>query len=180
VTAGWAVSSEIEIRAPRGAVYDALVDVPGYPELWRGMTRARTLVEEGDVAIVEIAAGDLQGGQAVFEVLHCPPDSMRFTQVRTRGGRGLSGRCDLSEDEEEGVTVASVEVHPQRWLVSPGTRRRLRQVIEEGLVALQARVEGVTAPAPSRRKILELVFSPGGLELRLEDAVYTLTRKEER
>lgn len=145
---------------PAGAqeLYRWLTDVARLREWLPGVARARVLIREGDIQVVEFEAPGLAGAPATFELVLSPARRLDWRQVGTLGERGLSGTLSLHPAADGGLETRVVgelrlRLPWHRWRAGGALSRAL----EQALAALRA-AAGHRLPAghAARRKILEV------------------------
>jgi uncharacterized protein YndB with AHSA1/START domain len=154
------IDAAVRLKADRDEVFARLTDYPRLNEWLPGVENARVLAREGDVVVAEVAALGLSAPSLVLELVHSPPNLVRFTRVDQYRGEGTSGTWELAEDED-GVELR-VRLRPGPSYAGVRGSRRLRNGLEHALEAIRRGVEEIASePEPEveaegRRKILEV------------------------
>ncbi len=166
------------LEVPRERAFAVLADDPRYPEWIPGLEEAHILAREGDVAVLEIRAPRFRAEKIVLELIHSPPEEIRFREVLGYGKPKIAGRCELRDDD--GGTRLEVDLRVATRLAALGSGRRLRDAVAEAMAALAERTTDVEAgrvAAPGeKRKVLEIFERDGTLEIRLRGESYRLVK----
>ncbi len=167
------VRAERELAANPDAVMDLLLDPAGYSDWLPGVSRARLLVQEGDIAALELDAFGYAAHPVSFELVRTAPLALMFQQTGQLGERGLSGTVML--EASGALTRLEVQVKLHTAMHHLGTRRRLHDALGQCLSALEDRLQhGSGAPGGrTRRLILQVRRLEHGLEIWYQGRVFT-------
>jgi uncharacterized protein YndB with AHSA1/START domain len=177
------VEGAIEIAANRDDLFDYLTDYPRLAEWLPGVESARVLAREGDVVIVELAAPGLAAASLVLELVHSPPNLVRFTRVDRYRGEGTAGTWELAETAGGSELRASLRPGPS--FASSRGRRHLKAGVERALEAIRRGIERMDSDNEAenepdgRRKILEVTRRGDAVEVWYRGKVFELPRRRE-
>ena len=169
------------LDAPRDLLFTILTDYDRYREWLPGVEQSRVLAQEGDIVVAEFKAPHYGQELVALEFIHSPPAAITFSQVEHYGKPDIAGRWELSEpDEGTGVAVKAA-IRLNTPLVELRSRRLMRASLGETLAALAKRsaelAAGEVAETPTgRRKVLEVIRRPQGLEIRYLGESYMLSK----
>lgn len=168
------------LDASRDLLFAILADYDRYREWLPGIEQSRVLASEGDIVVAEFKAPDYSQELVALEFIHSPPASITFSQVEHYGKPDIAGRWELSEPDVETGVIVKVAIRLNTPVVKLRSRRLMRTSLGETLAALAKRsaelAAGEIAEAPTRRKILEVLRRPQGLEIWYRGESYLLSQ----
>ncbi len=167
--------AELELAAAPEAVMALLQDHTGYADWLPGLSRSKLLVQEGDIAAVEIEAHGYFSRPVSFELVRTGPQELMFQQTGQLGESGLSGTVTVATAGERTRVEAEASLYtPIHHL---GTRRRLGEALRHALSALADHIEhqgaGARTTGRERRLVLQVRRLEGALEIWYKGQVFT-------
>jgi len=167
--------AKLELDATPEAVMALLGDHNGYADWLPGLSRSRLLVQEGDIAAVEMEAHEYSSRPVSFELVSTGPQELMFQQTGQMGESGLSGTLVVVTAGER--TRVEVEASLYTPIHHFGTRRRLTESLQQALTALSDQLEHLGADTSStgdeRRLVLQIRRLEGALEIWYKGRVFT-------
>jgi hypothetical protein len=176
-------TASIQLNHPRETVFNALSDYASYQKWMPGVLFSQVLAQEGDIIVAEFVWPLLLEEKVVLEFIHLPPESVIYHQVGQDRRRGLSGRWDLSPAPDGLGTVLAGTIRLRTGLRRAWSNgKKVRSALAQSLEAIARRVLGEGTPnrpeeVVARKKILEVVKRPGGLEVWFAGDVYWLEKR---
>jgi len=175
------VEATRRLDASRDLLFAVLTDYDRYREWLPGIEQSRVLAREGDIVVAEFKATHYGPERVALEFIHSPPVSIRYSQVEHYGKPDIAGRWELNDPAEGSGVAVKAAIRLNTPLFTFRSRRLMRASLGEALAALAKRstelAAGEVAEAPTeRRKILEVLRRPEGLEIWYLGESYMLTK----
>lgn len=175
------ISSRCAVRldAPPEGVYGLLTKYDGYAAWMPGITAARLLAQEGDLAVAELELSVPRGARQSVECIH---DRNTRVIVRPIGGTALGQlQWTLARAPGGGTDVELVVTSRLGWgLMQPGAwRARSAARVVEGLRRALSGAAGFALGPGSGDVVVELLETPEGLALWLNGKRYRVVADAE-
>jgi ribosome-associated toxin RatA of RatAB toxin-antitoxin module len=172
------VEAAARLQGTRESLFAVLGDYGLYQAWVPGVEHSRLLAREGDVAVAELRCPLYSARSFTFELVRSPPSAIDFHHIGHLGRPQVSGRWELGEETAKGVAVRA-RLAVETPLLKLGSREVMRSVLAATLRRLEERCRRLAAwsgglAGKSKRKILEVVRRPDGLEISYLGETYRL------